>query len=117
MIEGAHCPCSHHGTEFVRNYLQESFIFNRLSVTLTKIRHNCFQGRGLHPLLAELPPTQFDEPSDNPFPFKIKKIDFIRTVFVVTKDTTEKSDTCVFRRLYPRAMHLKRKNNLTTNND
>ena len=73
MIESAHRRCMHHGTEYFRNYLKQSLVTIGLRKTLRQIRHYCFlsrrfQGKGLHPLMADLPPTRFDDPSDDPFP-------------------------------------------------
>ena len=95
MIESTHCLCMHHGTEYIRNYLQQSFVIIGLRKALRQIRHNCFlcrrfQGKGLHPLMADLPPTRFDDPFDDPFPFKNTKIDYIGPFYIGTKDATEK---------------------------
>ena len=96
MIESAHRRCMHHGTEYIRNYLQQNFVILGLRKTLRQIRHNCylcrrFQGKGLHPLMADLSPTRFDDPSDDPFPFKNTGSDYIRPFYIATKDTTEKA--------------------------
>ena len=121
MIESAHRRCMHHGTEYIRNYLQQSFVIIGLRKTLRQRRHNCFlcrrfQGKGLHPLMADLPPTRFDDPSDDPFPFKNTGINYIGPFYIATKDTTEKSYICLFTCLSTRAVHLESTDNLTTNN-
>ena len=121
MIESAHRRCMHHGAEYTRNSLQQNFVSFGLRKTLRQIRHNCFlcrrfQGRGLHPLMADLPPTCLEDPSDDPFPFKNTGIDYIGPFYIATKDTTEKSYICLFTCLSTRAVHLESIENLTTNN-
>ena len=121
MIESAHRRCMHHGTEYIRNYLQQNFVIIGLRKTIRQIRHNCFlcrrfQGKGLHPFMADLPPTRFDDLSDDPFPFKNTGIDYIGPFYIATKDTTEKSYICFFTCLSTRAIHLESTENLTTNN-
>ena len=96
MIESANCRCVPHGTEFIRNYLQQNFVIIGRRKTLRQIRHNCFlcrrfQGKGLHPLMADLPPTRFDDPSDYPFPFKKTGINYFVLFYIATKDITEKT--------------------------
>ena len=121
MIENAHRRCMHHGTEYIHNYLQQRFVIIGLRKTLRQIRHYCFlcrrfHGKGLHPLMADLPPTRFDDPSDDPFPFKNAGIDYIGPFYIATKDTTEKSYICLFTCLSTRAVHLELTENLSTNN-
>ena len=107
MIESAHRRCMHHGTEYIRNYLQQSFVIIGIRKTLRQIRHNCFlcrrfQNKGLHPLMADLPPTRFDDPSDYPFSFKNTEIDSIGPFYIATKDTTEKLYLPFYMPLYSR---------------
>ena len=121
MIENAHRRCMHHGTEYVRNYQQQSFVIIGLRKTLRQIRHNCFlcrrfQGKGLHPLMPDLPPTRFNDPSDDPFPFKNTGIDDIVPFSIATKDTTERRYIRLFTCLSICAVHLESTENLTTNN-
>ena len=120
-IESAHRRCMHHGTEYIRIYLQQSFVIIGIRKTLRQIRHNCFhcrrfQGKWLYPLMPDLPPTRFDDPSDDPFPFKNTGIDYIGPFYIATKDTTEKSYICLFTCLSSRAVHLESTENLTANN-
>ena len=121
MIESAPGHCMHHGTEYIRNYLQQSFVIIGIRKTLRQIRHNCFlcrrfQGKGLHPFMTDLPPTHFDDPSDDPFSFKNTGIDNIGPFYIATRDTTEKSYICLFTCLSSRAVHLGSTENLTTSN-
>ena len=57
MIKNAHHKCMHLGTEFVRQYLQPSFIILGLRKALRYIRHHCFlchhfQWKSLKPFMA-----------------------------------------------------------------
>ena len=65
--------------------------------------------------MANLPPTRFDDLSDDPFPFKNTGIDYIGPFSIATKDTNEKSYICFFTCLSTRAVHLELTENLTTN--
>ena len=62
--------------------------------------------------MADMPPTRFDEPSDDPFPFKNTEIDYIGPFYIATMDTIEKSYICLFTRLSTRAVHLELTENL-----
>ena len=96
MIENAHQKCMLLGTEFVRHYLQQSFIILGLRKALRHIRHHCFlcrrfQGKGLSPFMADLPAQRFDDPETNPYTFKNVGFDYIGPFYIAKNDTSKKN--------------------------
>ena len=95
LLEHAHCRCMHLGTEYVRNYLQQKFLIIGLRQALKQIRHRCFfcrrlQGKGLSVFRSDLPSTRFQDPNENPYPFKTVGIDYIGPFHIAENSSTTK---------------------------
>ena len=119
LLEHAHCRCMHLGTEYVRNYLQQKFLIIGLRQALKQIRHRCFfcrrlQGKGLSVFRSDLPSTRFQDPNENPYPFKTVGIDYIGPFHIAENSSTTKQYICLFTCFTIRALHLETTESLTT---
>ena len=109
LIESAHCPFMHQDTEHVGNCLHQSCFIVGLPKTLRRMKHPClscnrFQGRAFFfKIKFDLPPTRFDDPIDDPIPFKKTRMGLIGTLDVITNSTKK---ICLFTCLSTYAVHM-----------
>ena len=109
----------HQGTEYVRNYILQTFVILGLRETLKQDRHRCFfcrrfQWKRLRIFMWDLPPTRFQDPIKNPCRFKNFGIDYIGPFHIAETSSTTKQYICLFTCFTTRARHLETTESLTT---
>ena len=118
FLEKCHEICMHFGTEYVKNFAQQSYYVFGLRDSLRSISYKCFEcrrfkGQGLQPPMADLPDARFPE-NESPVTFTNVGLDYIGPFTVIQRGKEEKAYICLFNCLVTRAVHLEVTEDLTT---
>ena len=118
FLEKCHEICMHFGTEYVKNFVQQSYYVFGLRDSLRSISYKCFEcrrfkGQGLQPPMADLPDARFPE-NESPVAFTNVGLDYIGPFTVIQRGKEEKAYICLFNCLVTRAVHLEVTEDLTT---
>ena len=116
--EKCHEISMHFGTEYVKNFAQQSYYVFGLRDSLRSISYKCFEcprfkGQGLQTPMADLPDAQFPG-NKSPITFTNVGLDYIGPFTVIQRGKEEKAYICLFNCLVTRAVHLEVTEDLTT---
>ena len=113
-----HEMCMHFGTEYTRNFIQQSHHILGIRNALRSVQFNCFEcrrfrGQGLQPKMADLPDFRFPN-TEHPVTFTNVGIDYIGPFTILQHKTERKGYICLFNCLVTRAIHLEVSEDLST---
>ena len=95
-----HEMCMHFGTEYTRNFIQQSHHVLGIRNALRSVQFNCFEcrrfrGQGLQPKMADLPDFRFPN-TEHPVTFTNVGIDYIGPFTILQHKTERKGYICLF---------------------